>query len=251
LSVAYIYGQPTRTVENEYEKVKAENDWTSAQVARYPDRLIGFCGLNPLKDYALTELARCARDSQLRRGLKLHFGNSGVDYHNAAHIEQLRRVFRAANDNRMPIVVHLRASYGQQLAYGADEARIFLRDVVPAATDVVIQVAHLGGGGAPGDTAAAAALAVFADAVAQKDPATKNLYVEVSGIGVTPRATPGEIAMWVAAMRRIGLERILYGSDGAAGGNPAPREAWAAFHQLPLTEAEFRTIAENVAPYLR
>lgn len=26
-------------VEHEYDAVKAENDWTSAQVAKYPDRL--------------------------------------------------------------------------------------------------------------------------------------------------------------------------------------------------------------------
>jgi predicted TIM-barrel fold metal-dependent hydrolase len=251
LSVAYIYGQPTRTVDDEYEKVKAENDWTSAQIARYPDRLIGFCGVNPLKDYALAELGRCAKNPQLRRGLKLHIGNSGVDYHNPQHIEQLRRIFRAANDNRMPIVVHLRASFSQQLAYGANEARVFLRELVPAAPDVVIQIAHMAGGGAPGDTAAQEALSVFADAMANHEPATKNLYFEVSGTGVTTRTTPAEARLLVAAMRRIGMERILYGSDGAAGGNPPPREAWAAFRQLPLTSEEFRAIARNLAPYVR
>ena len=61
LSVAYMFGSPSRTVENEYEKVKAENDWTGREVARFPDRLIGFCGFNPLEDYALDELARCAK----------------------------------------------------------------------------------------------------------------------------------------------------------------------------------------------
>jgi predicted TIM-barrel fold metal-dependent hydrolase len=51
LSLAYQYGNPNRpAVQNEYEKVKAENDWTSEQVARYPDRLRGFCGINLLKD---------------------------------------------------------------------------------------------------------------------------------------------------------------------------------------------------------
>jgi len=60
LSTAYIFEQPTRKVENAYEKVRVDNDWTSQQVAQFPDRLIGFCGLNPLKDYALDELARCA-----------------------------------------------------------------------------------------------------------------------------------------------------------------------------------------------
>src|SRR5215471_5865129 len=61
LSTAYQFGNPNRPpVEDEYMKVKAENDWTSRQVARYPDRLRGLCGVNPLKDYALDEIARCA-----------------------------------------------------------------------------------------------------------------------------------------------------------------------------------------------
>src|SRR5262249_23218660 len=63
LSTAYQFGNPNRpAVENEYEKVKAENDWTSQQVARYSERLRGFCGVNPLKSYALDEIERCAKD---------------------------------------------------------------------------------------------------------------------------------------------------------------------------------------------
>ena len=53
LSVAYIYGSPARTIDDEYTKVRAENDWTAAQAAAYPDRLLAFCGFNPLKEYAL------------------------------------------------------------------------------------------------------------------------------------------------------------------------------------------------------
>jgi len=63
LSVAYQFGNPNRPpIDNEYAMVKAENDWTSWQVARFPDRLRGFCGVNPLKDYAIAEVTRCARD---------------------------------------------------------------------------------------------------------------------------------------------------------------------------------------------
>ena len=61
LSTAYIFEQPSRKADGAEEKLRRENDWTSRQVARYPDRLIGFCGLNPLKDYALDELQRCAK----------------------------------------------------------------------------------------------------------------------------------------------------------------------------------------------
>src|SRR4030095_3851573 len=143
LSAAYIFEQPSRQADHPAEKLKRDNDWTSRQVAEFPDRLIGFCGLNPLKDYALEELERCARDPNLRRGLKLHLGNSVVDYHNPAHIEQVRRVFRAANDPRITLLVHGGSWVSQQLPYGRDEALIFLNQLLPAAPDVVVQVAHL------------------------------------------------------------------------------------------------------------
>jgi len=170
LSTAYIFEQPSRQANAAEEKVRRDNDWTSQQVARFPDRLIGFCGLNPLKDYALDELARCASDRHLNRGLKLHFGNSVVDYHNPAHIEQVRRVFRAANDHRMAIVVHMRASVTQKLPYGRAEALIFLNELLPAAPDVVVQVAHLAGAGSWQDEGAQQAFEVLADAVARRDP---------------------------------------------------------------------------------
>lgn len=44
MSTAYMVGRPSRVVEDEYAKVKAENDWTAAQVAKYPERLRAFCG---------------------------------------------------------------------------------------------------------------------------------------------------------------------------------------------------------------
>ncbi len=78
LSVAYMYGSPARMVPDECAKVRAENDWTGAQAALFPERLRAFCSFNPLKEYALDELARCAKDPSLRHGIKLHFGNSDV-----------------------------------------------------------------------------------------------------------------------------------------------------------------------------
>src|SRR5437773_35525 len=170
LSVAYMYGNPNRPpVDDEYGKVKAENDWTSRQVARFPDRLRGFCSVNPLKDYAIEELARCAKDPQLHIGLKLHFGNSDVDLDNPQHVQQLRRVFRTANEHRMAIAVHMRSSVTRKRPYGEAEARVILNEVFPAAPDVPIQIAHLAGAGGYDDASVDQALAVFVDAIAKQD----------------------------------------------------------------------------------
>jgi predicted TIM-barrel fold metal-dependent hydrolase len=137
-----------------------------------------------------------------------------------------------------------------KLAYGRDEARVFLDELVPAAPDVVIQIAHMAGGGGPGDQPAQQALEVLAEALAKGDPRTRQLYFDASGMNAQIKV-PGEAALLVTRMRQIGFERILYGSDGATGGNAPPREAWAAFRTLPLTDAEFRTIIGNVPSYLR
>jgi predicted TIM-barrel fold metal-dependent hydrolase len=230
--------------------VKAENDWTAQQVARFPDRLVGFCSVNPLEAYALDEVTRCAAIPELRTGLKLHMGNSVVDYRSPQHIERLREVFRLANGFRMAIVVHLRASISQKVSYGRDEARTFLDRVVPAAADVPIQIAHLAGAGGYSDPAADAALSVFTEAIAARDPHTRRLYFDVT-TNVRPNATVEQRALIARRLRELGLERILYGSDAAGGTNLPPREGWAAFRTLPLTDVEFATIGGNLAPYFR
>ena len=249
-SVAYMYGSPARKVENEYEKVKAENDWTSQQVARYPDRLRGFCGVSPLKDYALKELDRCAKDPHLRWGLKLHFGNSVVDYHNAGHLDQLKGILRAANRHGMAVVVHMRASISQKAKYGREEAEIFLNELDPAAPAVPIQIAHLAGAGGYGDPLVDAALSAFVDAIAKGDSRTRRLYFDVTSVALED-SKPQEVALLATRIRQLGVTRVVYGSDAAAPPNLAPREGWAAFRRLPLTDQEFQTIATNVAPYMR
>jgi uncharacterized protein len=251
LSTGYIFEQPSRKIDNAADKLRADHDWTSQQVAQYPGRLIGFCGLNPLKDYALDELGRCAKDRNLRNGLKLHFGNSVVDYHDPRHIEQLKRVFRAANGYRMPIVVHMRASLTAKLPYGRDEALIFLNEVVPAAPDVVIQIAHLAAAGAPSDPAADQALEVFIEAIARGDARATRLYFDAPSVAPTVTLSADAAAAIASRIRRLGVQRVLFGSDASTGGALTPRAVWDAFRRLPLSEAEFQTIAGNVPPYLR
>jgi predicted TIM-barrel fold metal-dependent hydrolase len=250
LSVAYQFGNPNRpAVEDEYAKVRAENDWTSQQVARFPDRLRGFCGFNPLRDYALRELARCTQDPRLHYGIKLHFGNSDVDLDNPEHVERLRQVFREANRRRMAIVVHMRSSVTRERPYGAKEARVFLRERLPEAPLVPVQIAHLSGAGGYDDPAIDEALSVFVDAIAKHDPRMAHVFFDISGItGIGRWREKGELI--ATRVRQLGLGRVLYGSDGAVSGN-TPREHWTRFRQLPLSDAEFRAIEANVAPYMK
>lgn len=251
LSAAYVYGSPARKIDDEYAKVRAENDWNGAQAALFPGRLRAFCSVNPLKDYALEEVARCAAIPQLRHGLKLHFGNSDVQLETPEHAQRLKQVFAAANRHGMALAVHLRASVSKHRPYGAVQARVFLEELLPAAPDVTVQVAHMAGTG-PGydDPAADDALSVLAEAVARHDRRVRRLYFDVASLA-RPDMKPHDAANLVQRIRQVGVDRILYGSDAAAGDNLRPREGWAAFCQLPLTDGERARIAQNLAPYLR
>ncbi|HEU0076626.1 MAG TPA: amidohydrolase family protein, partial [Longimicrobiaceae bacterium] len=252
LSAAYMWGSPLRadrfTDQDEYALVRADNDWVSRQVARYPDRLRGFCGVSPLREYALEEVERCHRDPHLD-GIKLHFANSGVDLRDPEHVERVRRVFAAANQRRMPVVVHLRT---WNIPYGRELTRLFLDRIVPAAPDIPIQVAHMAASG-PGweDREADEALAAFADAAAAGDPRMRNLWFDLATV-VTLNVTPQTAERLAGHIRRLGAHRVVYGSDMAVAGNPAPRQGWALVKGLlPLTDRELAAIATNVVPYMR
>jgi predicted TIM-barrel fold metal-dependent hydrolase len=242
LSVGYWFGSPLRDppVPDEAAKTRQENDWTVAQVARHPDRLVAFCSVNPLRSYALAELERCATLPRVR-GMKIHLANSRVDLRDPQHVEQLRRFFRAANQHRLALVVHAKTQGG----YGAAQGRVLLEQVLGEAPDVPVQIAHMANSWEVAK--------LFADAIAAGDPRTRRLLFDLAQ--AVPLAaedqTPALMADIAATLRRIGLDRILFGSDMDVGGNPAPREHWKAIRKVPLSDAELRTIADNLPPYLR
>jgi len=248
LSIAYWFGSALqKPVDDEYAKVRAENDWTAEQVARYPDRLVFFCGVNPLKDYAIAELDRCAKMPQMK-GIKLHLANSGVDVRNPEHLEKLKTFFRAANGHKLAIVVHVRSLRGD---YGRQDAEIFIKNVLPVAPDIPIQLAHLAGAG-PG-YGPDEAMAAYAEAIVSGDPRTKNLYFDVTNC-VTLRSdqSQGELDLIAKRLRQVGLKRVFFGSDMSTDTNAPPGPWWIAFRRkIPLTDAELRVIASNVPLYMK
>jgi predicted TIM-barrel fold metal-dependent hydrolase len=245
LSTAYSLANPHKPpVPNEREAVRNDNDWTSAQVAMYPDRLTGFCSVNPLKPYAVQEINRCAKDPNLRTGLKLHFGNSDVDVDNRAHLAQLKRVFRAANRNRMAILVHAHANVNFNRPYGAPEARLFLEQLLPETPNITVVLAHMAGAGGF-DESTQQASAVYAQAIARHDPRVRNLYFDAC-----ISANAAEAPLLAQRIREIGVSRIFYGSDAPVKSN-SPADALARWHQIPLTAEEFRSIEKNLAPFLQ
>ena len=167
-----------------------------------------------------------------------------MDLSDSAHVARLQQAFAAANRLELPIVAHIATG---NPAAGRRNAEVFLQAILPHAPDVVVQIAHLTGAGPGWDDEA---LEVFAKAIESKDPRTRNLYFDVTTVADLQRSD--RLELLAKQIRQIGPERILFGSDGAFGGRKTPNEEWGTFRgMVPLTDAEFAIIRDNVAPYLR
>ena len=245
LSVAYSFSDERKKLVDPDGLTRAENDWTSGQVVAAGGRLIGFCSANPLRPAALGELERCLGLPGMK-GVKLHLGNAGITLRDSTHVARVTEVFSLAERLRVPILVHMRAR-GASI-YGAEDAHLFLDKVVPAAPSIEIVVAHFGGSG-PGYSAQTdEVMAVFGAAAEGKDPRMRNLYFDVATI-VALETTTEEAALVARRVRQVGASRVLYGSDLIPPGGSI-RAGWQIFRErVPLSDAEFRTIAGNVTRF--
>lgn len=247
LSVGYSFGDERKDLDDPDRLTREENDWTAAEVARNAPRLIGFCGANPLRPVALQELERCLGLPGMT-GIKLHLGNSGVTLRDPAHLARVQQLFGLAQRMRAPVLVHMRARGGRD--YGAEDARIFLDELVPRAPDIEIIVAHLGATGPGYAPQNDEVMAVFAAAAERNDSRMANLYFDVA-TNVTAETTPAAGALIAQRIRQIGPGRVLYGSDLSPPGGGI-RQGWEIFRtRIPLTAAELQQVASNRTRFAR
>lgn len=240
MSTAYLAESPMMVppAPDHAEIVRRANDFTVALARADPDRLEAYIGVNPLTPTALPEIERWRSDRYVA-GIKLHLANSRFDYHRPDHVRMLAETFRAATSSHFRIMIHMR---NQATGYGAEEARIFVDEVLPAARGTTVQIAHAAGWGGI-DAATLDALGVFADACERDRTRCADLYFDLAAIKPAEASDQDKAAL-VALIRRIGPEHFLPASDW-----PFARDLdayYAALATLPLSEAEWRTIARNV-----
>jgi uncharacterized protein len=262
LSSAYIFGIPELDLPDAGQLARAENDHVAARTARYSERLVGFCSVNPLATWALGELERCATLAGMV-GLKLHFANSDVDLRNEDHVRRLGDVFGRANDLGLALAVHVRTRNPQ---FGRPDAEVMESALLSRTPDVPVQLAHMTGGGGY-DGGMDAALAYFSERL--RDPGSglgSRLFFDLafSAIPLTllpeaSRTDPAVLAQIDAAhgalaarIRAIGVERVLYGSDWAGEDGMLSMAAHLDLMRssVPLEPEEWQTIFGNVAPYM-
>jgi predicted TIM-barrel fold metal-dependent hydrolase len=247
LSVGYTYADERKHIADPNGMTRKENDWTSAQVSASGGRLIGFCGVNPLRTTALAELERCLTLPGMR-GIKLHLGNSGISLRDSSQAARVADVFRLAERRGAPVLVHMRARGGAN--YGARDARLFLDKLVAGAPSIEVVVAHLGASGPGYSVQNDSVMAEFGAAAERGDPLMRNVYFDVAS-NVTEETTPEEAALVAQRIRQVGPTHVLYGSDTSAPGGSI-KAGWEIFRRrVPLTDAEMRAVAGNVTRFAR
>ena len=237
LSTAYqmaadAYG--TRTAESaEQARVKFENDFTAAQCARYPDRLVPFLSVNPKRPYAVDEVDRCVEQNM--RGLKLHLWNSLVDTRKDADLAALRRVVERAAHHRLPVVAHILV--GDVPNYGPDDTERFAREIIMPFDTLQISVAHLAGAGGFG----ALQQSCFERLIALCGPGTpyaSRVWTDMAAT-LMPTTLAEDARRLGELLPRWGLHRVLWGSDNIEDALEITRTRW------PLDATAWRPIAEQ------
>jgi predicted TIM-barrel fold metal-dependent hydrolase len=224
--------------------MRSANDWTVGLARTYPKRLSAFIAVDPLRRTALPEIARW-RDNPAVAGIKVHLTASGVELRKDGDVAALAAVFRAAAQAKFAIVIHLRT---QRMDYGAPDIRRFVDDVLPAAGNTPVQIAHAAGWGGV-DQPTLSALSAFADAI-ETNPTVSSRVVRSVG-SMDGQSSAADKQTLVALIRRIGLQHVLPGSDWPYNGNNLADYYNRVYPELPLTQSEWAIIRKNVAPYVR
>jgi predicted TIM-barrel fold metal-dependent hydrolase len=225
--------------------LRAANDWTVELARRYPTRLSAFIAVDPLHPAALTEIARWQGDPAVT-GVKIHLTASFADLRSDNDVTALAAVFRASALARFPILIHLRTTRAD---YGATDVRRFVDDVLPAAGDTAVQIAHAGGWGGI-DAATLSALGAFADAIGTNPQRFRHLWFDLSGVW-NDKSTDADKQALVALIRRIGVKHFLAASDWPYTGDSLVDYYSRIYPQLPLSTEEWAIVRGNVAPYAR
>ena len=247
LSTAYVNATDVAALgarklsPDEYRLAREDNDFTAAEAAKAPSRVIPFASVNPKREYALEEVKRCIERLNMR-GLKLHFANSDIRLRDREHRRRLLDVFRYAAGRNIPVVAHIHNDLPAR--FGAQEIEILIAELVEPLPTLRISIAHLGWGGGAG-AQVRDALGTLASAVGRRPVVAGRLWADFSGVLLTSAFPPlqsmasAEQASIRLVMRTWGADRLLWGSDTIPEALKQSRAVW------PLSDEEWEIVAAN------
>ena len=183
-----------------------ENDFVAAEVNKYPNRLIGFCGINPLYESAVGEIDRCL-DLPDMVGIKLNLPGSEVDVRNEDHAAALSAVFDKIQERDAPVLMHV----GDPLGLPLDtDGLANLATIIATHPEVRVTHAHCA---AETDDQR---IEIWLKGMVSTPPlfSPENFYLDLSACLEFFRDAPlakRDLMVW--RLRKWGLERVLFGSD--------------------------------------
>ena len=133
-----IFGFPWRNAET----FKRNNDYVIEAVARYPDRLIGFCCLDPMHPEAAAEVERCLKAGLSGVG-ELAFYTSGID---ARCLESLDPIMALARQYNALVMLHTNEPVGHQYPGKSPNTLLQIYTLIQRFINNRIILAHWGGG---------------------------------------------------------------------------------------------------------
>jgi len=219
-----VFGFPWRDIA----LARETNDYVMASVLRFPDRLIGFCCLDPDNAAAGKEVERCL-DGGLSGVGELAFYESGID-EDALH--RLAPIMEICRDRGVPVMIHTNEPVGHQYPGKAPNTLAQIYNLVSRFPDNTIILAHWGGG-------------VFFYHLLRKEvkETLGNVYFDTA-------ASPFlyDPAIYRVAIDIMGAEKILFGTDFPL---LKPSRYFAELHNAEVSESDIKKICgENAAHIL-
>ena len=209
-----------------------ENDFVAAEVAKYPDRLVGFwgstpCSRAPWRDRSLPRLSGMI-------GVKLHLPGSGVDLTKPEDLAAFTAVIEKIDEKKAPALMHAGTEWGLALD---TEGFTALALVLSQHPNLRMMHAHCA---APRDDQQM-------ETWFREHLANENTFVETSACLHFYRDAPlsqRELMVW--RFRKWGIDHVMFGSDYLQfQPEETPKEALETLAQYPFTQAEIDTILSN------
>ena len=184
-----VFGFPWKNMEI----AKFHNDYIMESVTKFPDRLIGFCCLDPLQNGAAMETERCLTNGLAGLG-ELAFYETGMD---AETLNRLEPLMAICLQRDVPVLIHTNEPVGHSYPGKSPNTLMQIYSLIQRYAAQKLVLAHWGGG-------------IFLYCLLKKEVKEnlKNVYFDTAA---SPFLYDPDI--WEYAKKLVGLDKILFGTD--------------------------------------
>ena len=184
-----VFGFPWKDIT----KITFQNDYILSAVRKFPNRLVGFCCVDPSHPKAAAEVERCLNAGLSGVG-ELAFYEKGID--NAA-LDQLSPIMEICEEKALPVLIHTNEPIGHAYPGKSPITLVEIYRLVKRFPKNKIVLAHWGGG-------------IFFYHLMKKE--VKKHFTHVY---FDTAASPYlyDAVIYQIAAQIIGAEKILFGSD--------------------------------------